>query len=179
MNRLDIRGAREFPYTCIALLLFKWIIIHLNSKHKGLHTNLPGAETGENDGAEASAHDRWSLVLETKKIDGHAGFGLFFLFYWCSLSRWRRWWWWRWGVLVELTPLPLCFFLLSTVLFCCLPLSPFFFLFSSLFFSVFLFLSFTITKGWKKKNLCSPLLFFFVPFFFLPAMEVYVAISSY
>jgi hypothetical protein len=72
-------------------------------------------------------------------------------------------------VLVELTPLPLCFFLLSTVLFCCLPLSPFFFLFSSLFFSVFLFLSFTITKGWKKKNLCSPLLFFFVPFFFSPS----------
>jgi hypothetical protein len=64
-----------------------------------------------------------------------------------------------------------CLFLLS---------SSYFLLFSlPLFCSVFLFLSFIVTKGWKKKNLCSPLLSFFVPLFFLPAEEVYVAISSY
>jgi len=49
-----------------------------------MHGNLPGAEMGEDNGVEASANDRWSLVLETKN-DGHASFGLFFLFCRCSL----------------------------------------------------------------------------------------------
>jgi len=41
-----------------------------------MHGNLPGAETGEGDGAAASAHDRLSLILETMTNAGKTGVGL-------------------------------------------------------------------------------------------------------
>jgi len=65
----------------------------------------------------------WKLVLRRTKTtgaafrdiesDGHATpvlvFVCFLSFCWCFLWRWRRWWRWRCVVMVELSPLPLCF----------------------------------------------------------------------
>ena len=85
-------------------------------------------------------------------------------------------------MLVELTSSPLCFFLLLTVLFCCLPLSPFFFLFSSIFFPSSLF-SFPFSffhsneRMKEKKTLFSPL--FSVFFLSFLCLFLFVSLLSF
>lgn len=102
----------------------------------------PVIETDEDNGAETSAHSRWSLLLGTaKKMATLVLVSVLFLsFCWCSLWRWWGRWRWRRVMLVEFTPLPLCFSAFDSVVVGSLSLSLLFLPFSS--FSVFFLLLF-------------------------------------